>query len=119
MIIEKQFQELYIGNIFTIGNSGYMYIKIEQINEYDDNAVALNGEDAGQLIWIHPKMKVTVCQRKGNKMQIEKIESLGKKDKYVIITLSKEELLDMANLILNYPEFNKQLINSIKERRGR
>ncbi len=60
MVIEKRFEELYIGNIFTIGNSGFVYIKIEQINEYDNNAVLLNGWEAGQLVWIHPKMRVTV-----------------------------------------------------------
>lgn len=61
MVIEKRFGDLYIGNLFTIGNSGFIYIKIEQVNEYDNNAVILNGVDAGQLRWIHPNMKITLC----------------------------------------------------------
>ncbi len=54
-------------------------------------------------------------------MQIEKIESFSKNNKYATITLSKQELLDMTNLMFeglypNYPELNKRLTNSVTER---
>lgn len=54
-------------------------------------------------------------------MQIEKIEQCGAKNKYATITLSKEEVLDMANLMFkglypDYPELNKRLTNSVTER---